>query len=100
MLFTIKEKIRPADILVLIYANKTNIFAAHMVMVAEKDRRLLIREASTSQMTTIETDYDEWAKEQQNSSRYLGVSVLRIRDDLNQPGKVILPWEIRQLKNR
>jgi len=98
-LLSIKSRIKPGDILVLIFANKTDIFAAHMVMAAGKDGILYIRESSNSRMTTFETDFDDWATEKQKSTRYLGVSILRIRDDLNQPGKIILPWEIFQMRN-
>lgn len=95
---SIGNRINTGDILVLIFADKPDIFAAHMVLAATEDNQLLIREATTHQMQTIETDYDQWAKEIEVSNRYIGISILRVHDELNQPGQVILPWNIQQLK--
>ena len=94
----VKKKVKPGDVLALIYANKADIFSAHMLIVAQRDGQLVIRESSNSKMTTFETPYDEWAEKIRNSCRYIGVCFMRVRDKLNKPGKVILPWEIKKMK--
>lgn len=97
----VKDKTRTGDILALIYAGKEDIFSAHMLMIAEKDGQKMIRESSNSKMSTFDTEYDVWVQEklQQNPPKYLGLSFMRVRDELNQPSKIIRPWEIRSLKN-
>jgi hypothetical protein len=96
----IKTKLKIGDIGSLIYANKTDIFSAHMWLVAEKEGKLVIRESSNSIMTTFDTPYDEWIVKINNSNKYMGISLMRVRDELNQPGKIILPWEINELKRK
>jgi hypothetical protein len=97
-LIKIKEGLKEGDIGALIFAGKDNIFSAHMWMVYKKDGRLFIRESTTRGMTTFDTAYDEWAQTVRQSKRYLGISLMRVRDELNQPGKLIMPWEISTLK--
>ena len=99
-LLKIKKNVKPGDILALIFAGKTDIFSAHMLMIAEKDGNFFIRESSGSKMTTFDTPYDDWVKSKQDLDRYAGLCFMRIRDNLNRPGEIILPWEIPQLKNR
>lgn len=96
----IKTKLKIGDIGSLIYANKTDIFSAHMWLVAEKKGKLVIRESSNSTMTTFDTPYDEWIVKINNSNKYLGISLMRVRDELNQAGKIVLPWEIADLKRK
>jgi hypothetical protein len=95
----IKNKLKAGDIGSLIYANKTDIFSAHMWLVAEKNGQLVIRESSNSKMTTFETPFEEWSGKIMQSPKYIGIAVMRVRDELNQPGKIILPWEISSLKS-
>jgi len=94
----IKSKLNVGDIGSLIFANKTDIFSAHMWLVAEKDGKIVIRESSNSKMTTFDTPYEEWCEKIAGSTKYIGIAVMRVRDDLNQPGKIILPWEITGIK--
>lgn len=96
----IAKNLKTGDILALIFANKSDIFSAHMLMVAEKDGQRVIRESSNSKMTTFDTPYSEWAQSIQSKPRYCGICVMRVRDELNTPGRIILPWEIPELKNR
>ena len=93
----VKNRIMTGDILVLIIAGEKNIFAAHMLMVAEENGKKVIREASTSKMTTFETDIDEWIKQKQikYAKKYLGISLIRIKSKLNKPGRNIKSWEMR-----
>jgi hypothetical protein len=93
----LENELQMGDILVLIVANKTDIFAAHMVIFAEKNGTKLVRESSNSRMTTFETPFAEWIKSKAASTKYLGLSILRVRKELNQKGKIILPAEIGQL---
>lgn len=88
------------DIIALIYRNLDNIFSAHMLMIAEKDGQKVIRESSNSKMTTFDTPYQEWVKDVQEnrSEKYLGLAFMRINPALNQPGMIIYPWEISDLK--
>ncbi len=90
----IKNNLKVGDIGSLIYAGKTDIFSAHMWLVAESKGQLLIRESSNSKMTTFETPYEEWAGKIMQTPKYIGIAVMRVREELNQPGKIILPWEI------
>lgn len=99
-LLNIESNLKTGDILALIFANKTDIFSAHMLMVAEKNGQRLIRESSNSKMTTFDTPYMEWAKGIQTKERYCGICIMRVRDELNQPGKIILPWEIPALRQK
>jgi len=99
-LLKVKKNVRPGDILALIFADKTDIFSAHMLMIAEKNGKLYIRESSSSKMTTFDTPYDEWVESKKDADRYIGLCFMRVRDDLNLPGKIILPWKIPQPKNR
>jgi hypothetical protein len=96
----IKDQLQNGDIGTLIFANKTNIFSAHMWMVMEVEGQTIIRESTTRGMTTFDTPYDAWAKRIQDSKRYIGITVMRVKDSLNQPGKIIYPWEISDLKQK
>lgn len=95
----IKKNVKAGDILALLFANLDNIFSAHMLMIAEKDGEIYIRESSNSKMSTFDTPYDEWVKNKEDADRYIGLAFMRIGEDLNQPGKIILPWEIKNLKS-
>jgi hypothetical protein len=96
----IKENLHSGDIGTLLFANKSDIFSAHMWMVFEKNGDLVIRESTTRGMTTFGTPYDDWAKYVQASKRYSGISLMRVKEELNRPGRIILPWEINQLKRK
>jgi len=99
-LLKVKKNVRPGDILALIFADKTDIFSAHMLMIAEKNGKIHIRESSSSKMTTFDTPYDEWVKSKQDLERYAGLCFMRVREDLNKPGMIILPWNIHKLKKQ
>lgn len=94
----IKDNLKNGDIGALIFANKTNIFSAHMWMVMSVKDQLIIRESTTRGMTTFDTPYDTWAKQIQESQRYIGITLMRVKKSLDQPGKIIYPWEIAELK--
>lgn len=94
----IKTNLRSGDIGALLFANKTDIFSAHMWMVMEKNGELVIRESTTRGMTTFDTPYDDWAERVKPSKRYIGIALMRIKDKLKQPGLILLPWEIVKLK--
>jgi len=96
----VKGELRNGDIGALIFANKTDIFSAHMWMVMEVNGQIIIRESTTRGMTTFDTPYDAWAERVQESQRYIGISLMRVREDVNQPGNTIMPWEITDLKQR
>ena len=86
------------DIGALIFANKDDIFSAHMFMFFIDAGKLITRESSSSKMTTFDTLYPIWAEKIISSNRYIGISVMRVREDINKPGKIILPWEISNYK--
>ena len=69
-----------------------------MLMIIEKDGQAVVREATTRGMTTFDTPYREWAAALRSSERYAGLSVMRVHDALNTPGRIILPWDIPVLK--
>ena len=99
-LLDIIPNLRDGDIGALIFDNKDDIFSAHMFMFYIKDGALVTRESSSSKMTTFETPYPEWADKIKSSQRYIGISLMRVRDDLNIPGKIILPWEIAGMRGK
>ncbi len=99
-LLNVKKNVKPGDILAFIFANKNDIFSAHMLMIAEKNGKLYIRESSNSKMSTFDTPYDEWVNSKLDMDKYAGLCFMRIREDFNQAGKIILPWEISTLKEK
>jgi hypothetical protein len=94
----IRDNIRSGDIMALIYADMPNIFSAHMIIAIEENGTLYIRESAMSRMTTFDSTFDEWYERYKDSKRYAGLSFMRVRDDLNKPGMIILPWEINDLR--
>ncbi|MDZ7821492.1 MAG: DUF1460 domain-containing protein [Candidatus Marinimicrobia bacterium] len=96
----VKKKIRSGDIVALLHAKKDDIFSAHMLMIVEKPDGLYFREASTSNNSTFETPYETWLEQKSGSERYAGLAFMRVRDDVNTAGAVILPWKIIDLKQR
>lgn len=94
----VSESFENGDVLALLFANKNNIFSAHMLMAYRIDGKLIIRESSSSKMTTFDTPYQEWIQKIMSSKRYAGISVMRVKDNLNTSGKIILPWEIASIK--
>jgi hypothetical protein len=96
----VQDKLKTGDILALLFADKDDIFSAHMLMVVQRDGKKIIRESSNSKMSTFDTPIQEWikAKQEMNPQKYLGVAVMRVREELNTPGKIIQPWEIEGLK--
>lgn len=95
------DNLKTGDILALLFAKLDDIFAAHMVIVAENaGAEKMIRESSDSKMSTFETPVDNWInqKVKSQSQRYLGVAVMRIRTNINIPGEVIYPSDIIALK--
>ena len=95
----VKEQTRAGDILALLFANKDNIFSAHMLMIVEKNGQKFIRESSNSKMSTFETTYDEWVEDKKDlTKKYIGLAFMRVKEELNQKGKIIKPWEIKELK--
>ncbi|PIP11758.1 MAG: hypothetical protein COX49_09330 [bacterium (Candidatus Stahlbacteria) CG23_combo_of_CG06-09_8_20_14_all_40_9] len=100
VLVEVEKNIRPGDIVALIYAYKTDVFSAHMLIIAEKNNKKYIREANSKKATTFDTPYKEWASNIQDLEDYFGLSFMRVREELDIPGKVILPWEISKLKSK
>ena len=99
-LLAIKKNLKTGDIGALIFANKTNIFSAHMFMVIKQDDKLIIRESSTSTMSTFETEYEKWAEAVKNRDRYIGIALMRVNEQLNTAGNLIFPTEINQLEKK
>ena len=94
----VEDNYKNGDVLALLFANKSDIFSAHMLMIYIYDSKTIIRESSSSKMTTFDTPYLEWANKMNKSDSYIGIAVMRIRDELNKPGKIILPWNISEIK--
>ena len=97
----IESELHQGDILTLLFANKKGIFAAHMVMFFNGDGDNKIREATTRGMTTIDTPYKEWVsvKQEKNADRYAGVSIIRVKENLNENGEYIYPGDICKMRN-
>ncbi|MEN8193045.1 MAG: N-acetylmuramoyl-L-alanine amidase-like domain-containing protein [Bacteroidota bacterium] len=97
-LMDVKENFKDGDILALLFRNLDNIFSAHMLMAYDTPNGKVIRESSLSKNTALDTPYDEWVEKYQDSKKYIGIALMRVNDDLNKSGKIILPWEISKLK--
>jgi hypothetical protein len=94
----VKNKIKDGDIITLIFANKDDIFAAHMTMAFYENDKLIIRESALGRKTTFDTDFDEWLKKYLNSQNYCGVSVIRLKEEFNKKNFILLPWDIKNYK--
>ncbi|RUA09145.1 MAG: hypothetical protein DSY82_06310 [Flavobacteriia bacterium] len=96
----ITGNLKTGDILVLLLKNADDIFAAHMLMVMNDHGKKLIREATSSVMKVIDTDIDQWIqyKQKHKSDKYMGLSVIRVKENLNKKNEIILPWKIKDLK--
>jgi hypothetical protein len=90
----IQGNIRSGDIFALIFADMPDIFSAHMLIAIRKEGKLYFRESAMSTMTTFDSTFNEWHEKYKDSTRYAGLSFMRVRDDVNVAGKIILPWEI------
>ncbi|MDD3095518.1 MAG: DUF1460 domain-containing protein, partial [Candidatus Marinimicrobia bacterium] len=87
----VKANFRNGDIVAMLFANRDDIFSAHMLMLYEKDGELYFREASNSINTTFETAFDNWLESKKENTRYAGLAVMRVRDEYNKPNAVVLP---------
>ena len=94
----VKSRIHDGDIVALLYANKDNVFSAHMLIIVENDGKLYFREASTTSYDTYETEFDEWMNWKGTWDKYAGIAFMRVKEDLNKPNAVVLPWKIADLK--
>lgn len=94
------DKMKTGDIFSLIFANKDDIFSAHMLMIMEKNGKKVVRESALTPKTTLDTPIETWINKYLSSKIYAGVSFMRVKDELNKPGQIILPWEINKLKER
>jgi len=92
------DKMKTGDIFSLIFANKDDIFSAHMLLIMEKDGKKVVRESALTPKTTLDTPIETWIKKFKSSKIYAGVSFMRVKENLNIPGRIILPWEISKLK--
>ena len=99
-LMDVKDNFRDGDILALLFRNLDNIFSAHMLMFYDTQNGEVIRESSLSKATVLDTPYDEWVHRFQNSKKYIGVALMRVNDDINTHGKIIVPWEIPKMKTK
>jgi len=95
----IKSRIKNGDIVAMLFANKDNVFSAHMLMIVEKDGDLYFREASTTSYSTFETEFDEWLAWKGTWDKYAGIAFMRVKDNINKPNAVVLPWQIGVLKS-
>ena len=94
----VKNNIHNGDIVALLFANKKDIFSAHMLMIIEKDGIKYFREASTSRYSTFETTYDKWVSSKFNSKKYAGMAFMRVKPELDKKNAAILPWNINKMK--
>ena len=94
----VKSRVKNGDIVAMLFANEDNVFSAHMLMIVEKDGDLYFREASTTNYSTFETEYDEWLDWKGTWDKYAGIAFMRVKEELNKPNAVVLPWKIADLK--
>ncbi|VAX24710.1 protein of unknown function DUF1460 [hydrothermal vent metagenome] len=100
VLMDVKENFRNGDVLALLFRNLDNIFSAHMLMFYNTPNGKVIRESSLSKGTVLDTPFDVWVAKFQNSKKYIGIALMRVNDDINTPGKIILPWDICSLREK
>ncbi len=96
----VKEKIKDGDILALMFRNLDNIFSGHMLMAYDTPNGKVIRESSLSKNTTLDTPYDDWVKKFEHSKKYIGIALMRVNDEINHKGEIVLPWEICKLRRK
>ncbi|MBD3224498.1 MAG: DUF1460 domain-containing protein, partial [Caldithrix sp.] len=94
----VKGELDNGDIGALIFADKNDIFSAHMFMFIRTGNQLVVRESSSSKMTTFDTAFDDWVEQKMDQPRYAGISVMRMEKKLDKPFRVILPDDIPKLK--
>lgn len=94
----VHKNIRSGDVMAILYRDKNDIFSAHMMMAFRIGGDLVIRESTTLGMTTFDTPFSDWISSRNGKNRYIGISFMRVREGLDLPGRVILPWEIQALK--
>jgi hypothetical protein len=99
-LIAVKKNFKNGDILALMFKNLDNIFSAHMLMFYDTPSGKVIRESSLSKNTALDTPFDEWVAKFLNSKKYAGIAVMRVNHDINQKGKIILPWDISGLRKK
>jgi len=95
-----KKNFKDGDILALMFRNLDNIFSAHMLMAYNTANGMVIRESSLSKSTVLDTPFEEWVNNFINSKKYIGIALMRVNEDLNQKGKIILPWEISKMRDK
>lgn len=95
-----KKNFKDGDILALMFRNLDNIFSAHMLMAYNTPDGMVIRESSLSKSTVLDTPFEEWVNNFINSKKYIGIALMRVNEDLNQKGKIILPWEISKMRDK
>lgn len=93
-----KKNFQNGDILALMFRNLDDIFSGHMLMAYNTPNGKVIRESSLSKATVLDTPYDEWVEQFKNSKKYIGIALMRVSEDINQKGKIILPWDIYKLR--
>ena len=94
------KNFKDGDILALMFRNLDNIFSAHMLMAYNTANEMVIRESSLSKSTVLDTPFEEWVNNFINSKKYIGIALMRVNEDLNQKGKIILPWEISKMRDK
>lgn len=97
-LLEVKNNFKNGDILALLFKSLDNIFSGHMLMAYNTPDGMVIRESSLSEATVLDTPYEEWVAKFANSKRYVGIALMRVNEDLNQKGKIILPWKITKMR--
>lgn len=99
---SVRQNIQTGDVGAILFADKKDIFSAHMFLIAEKNGQKYVREASMSKMTTLDTPLDRWFKDKlkYSAQRYAGIALMRVRAELNKPGKIIKPWDIFKIKEQ
>jgi hypothetical protein len=93
-----KKNFKDGDILALMFRNLDNIFSGHMLMAYNTEAGMVIRESSLSKATVLDTPFEEWVNSFTNSKKYIGIALMRVNENLNEKGKIILPWDINKLR--
>lgn len=95
-----KKNFKDGDILALLFKSLDNIFSGHMLMAYDTPNGKVIRESSLGKATVLDTPYEEWVANFKNSKRYIGIALMRVNQDINKKGKIILPWKVSKLRDK
>ena len=67
-------------------------------VIDEKSFRISRQKETAAQLKELHPDLEGTAEKIEKSERYIGIALMRVKDEINKPNKIILPWEIGGMK--